>query len=161
MNSFRPQGAALVLPLVLAVFLVGCHRPDPMAVPRGEPNAASAKRATVEAKRDSRDTRSSAAPVAKGAPDKAPSASAHAESTRTMGAGAEKIDDTAITAKVNASLAKDKDLHAMRIDVDTQDGVVTLSGLAPSASAKEQASEIAHKVPGVRSVNNQLTIRSS
>jgi hyperosmotically inducible periplasmic protein len=78
-----------------------------------------------------------------------------------MGAAAGKVDDATITANVNARLVKDKDLSGIRIDVDTQDGVVTLSGLAPSASAKEHASEVAHKVAGVHSVNNQLTIKSS
>jgi hyperosmotically inducible periplasmic protein len=85
-----------------------------------------------------------------------------AESTKTMGAAAaDKVDDATLTARVNASLAKDKDLSALRIDVDTQNGVVTLSGPAPTATAKERASEIARSVKGVNSVNNQLTIRSS
>jgi hyperosmotically inducible periplasmic protein len=38
--------------------------------------------------------------------------------------------------------------------------VVTLSGPTPSATAKERAAEIAHRVKGVQSVNNQLTITS-
>jgi hyperosmotically inducible periplasmic protein len=85
-----------------------------------------------------------------------------AESTKTMGAAAaEKVDDATITSKVNATLAKDKDLSALKIDVDTQNGVVTLSGPAPTATAKERASEIARSVKGVNSVNNQLTIKSS
>jgi osmotically-inducible protein OsmY len=78
-----------------------------------------------------------------------------------MGASAaDKVDDASITAKVNASLAKDKELSAIKIDVDTQNGVVTLSGPAPSATAKERASEVARTVKGVNSVNNQLTIKS-
>ena len=51
-------------------------------------------------------------------------------------------------------------VSAIRIDVDTRDGVVTLSGPAPSATARERASEIARGVKGVSSVNNQLTIKS-
>ena len=44
--------------------------------------------------------------------------------------------------------------------MDTQNGVVTLSGPAPTATARERASEIARGVKGVTSVNNQLTIKS-
>ena len=60
----------------------------------------------------------------------------------------------------NAALAKDKDLSAIKIDVDTQNGVVTLSGPAPTATAKQRASEIARTVKGVSSVNNQLTVKA-
>jgi len=84
-----------------------------------------------------------------------------ADKTRAMGASAAgKVDDGAITAKVKAAIAADKDLSAIKIDVDTQNGVVTLSGPAPTATAKERASEIARKVNGVNSVNNQLTIKA-
>ena len=72
----------------------------------------------------------------------------------------DKVDDATITTKVNAALAKDKDLSAIKIDVDTQNGVVTLSGPAPTATAKQRASEIARTVKGVSSVNNQLTVKA-
>ena len=50
-----------------------------------------------------------------------------ADETKSMGAaGVQKIDDATITSKVNAALAADKDLSAVKIDVDTKDGVVTL-----------------------------------
>ena len=70
------------------------------------------------------------------------------------------MDDAAITTKVNAELAADKDLSAIKIDVDTKDGVVTLTGPAPSAGARERATEIAKNVKGVTSVNNQLTVKA-
>jgi hyperosmotically inducible periplasmic protein len=70
------------------------------------------------------------------------------------------VDDAAITTKVNAGLAADKDLSAVKIDVDTKDGVVTLTGPAPTAGARERATEIARGVKGVSSVNNQLTVKA-
>jgi hyperosmotically inducible protein len=70
----------------------------------------------------------------------------------------EKIDDVAITAKVSGSLAKDPDLSAIKINVDTKDGVVTLNGPAPNAAAKDKATAIAKQVQGVNSVNNQLMV---
>jgi osmotically-inducible protein OsmY len=73
----------------------------------------------------------------------------------------EKIDDAVITTSVNASLAKDPDLSAIKIDVDTKDGVVTLNGPAPTAAARDKATELAKQVKGVSSVNNQLVLKAS
>jgi hyperosmotically inducible periplasmic protein len=88
-----------------------------------------------------------------------------ASDTSVMGAAgsaaATKVDDVQITTKVNAGLAADKDLSAIKIDVDTKEGVVTLSGPVPSAAAKARASEIAKNVKDVKSVNNQLTVSAS
>ncbi len=80
------------------------------------------------------------------------------QASNTMG---EKIDDAVITTSVNASLAKDPDLSAIKINVDTKDGVVTLNGPAPTAAAKDKAAELAKQVKGVASVNNQLVVSAS
>ena len=64
----------------------------------------------------------------------------------------------AITASVNARLAKDPDLSALRINVDTKDGAVTLTGPAPSQSAKDRAATLAREVEGVKSVTNNLSV---
>ncbi|WP_284619079.1 BON domain-containing protein [Aquabacterium humicola] len=68
------------------------------------------------------------------------------------------INDAAITASVNARLARDNELSALRIDVDTVDGKVALKGTAPNESARERAAKLAQAVDGVRTVDNQLTI---
>lgn len=70
------------------------------------------------------------------------------------------VDDVAITASVSSSLAKDPELSAARIDVDTQGGVVKLQGPAPSAAAKARAGDIARAVKGVSSVDNQLDVKA-
>lgn len=67
-------------------------------------------------------------------------------------------DDAAITAKVSAEFAKDPDLSAIRIDVDTQAGAVRLTGPAPTQAAKDRASTLAQGVEGVLSVNNELIV---
>jgi len=72
----------------------------------------------------------------------------------------EQLEDAVITAKVTTGLAADKILTASRIQVATQDGVVTLKGPAPTPAARERATEIARNVKGVTSVNNQLSVRS-
>lgn len=71
------------------------------------------------------------------------------------------LSDAEITAQISASLAKDPDLSAVKIDVDTANGRVTLKGSAPSAVARERAEGIAKAVSGVSSVNNQLVVSAS
>lgn len=68
------------------------------------------------------------------------------------------IDDATITAKVNAELAKDADLSALKINVDTVGGKVTLNGPAPTTVARDRAESIAKAVSGVSAVNNQLVV---
>lgn len=82
--------------------------------------------------------------------------------TAVMGAAADTrsvVSDAEITAKVNAGLAADKDLSAIKINVDTKDGIVTLNGPVPSAAAKSRASDIARNVKDVKSVDNQLNVQ--
>lgn len=71
---------------------------------------------------------------------------------------ADKAKDASITASVNAELAKDKDLSALRINVDTVGGKVALRGTAPDAASRERATQLASRVDGVKSVDNQLTV---
>ena len=67
--------------------------------------------------------------------------------------------DGAITASIKASMLKDPDLSVLRIDVDTNDGVVVLNGLAPDEAARQRATRIAEGTKGVREVRNHLTIK--
>lgn len=87
-------------------------------------------------------------------------ASGEASAKQGMNDAKAAIDDAAITASVSAGLAKDADLSAIKINVDTKAGVVSLRGPAPTAAAKGRAEEIARAVKGVSSVDNQLEIKS-
>jgi osmotically-inducible protein OsmY len=69
------------------------------------------------------------------------------------------MSDTAITASIKTDLIKDPDLSALKIDVDTQDGVVTLNGLAGNEAAKQRAEKMASAVKGVKEVRNYLTVK--
>ena len=71
---------------------------------------------------------------------------------------ANPVHDAAITASVNAALARDGALAATLIDVETVNGHVNLKGRAPDPDARERASRIAAAIPGVVSVENQLAI---
>jgi hyperosmotically inducible protein len=89
------------------------------------------------------------------------SAAGAKEAMKDAGAAvATSVDDASITAAVSAGLAKDPDLSAIKIDVDTKGGTVMLKGPAPSAAAKSRAEEIAKNVKGVNSVDNQLEVKS-
>ena len=68
------------------------------------------------------------------------------------------MKDAAITTKVNAELARDNDLSAIKINVDTAAGHVVLRGTAPNDAARDRATTIAQRVDGVLSVDNQLTV---
>jgi len=69
------------------------------------------------------------------------------------------VDDAAITTALKIKFVADADLKALDINVDTVGGVVTLTGMAPSATAKNRATEIARTVNGVSNVNNNLTVQ--
>ena len=67
--------------------------------------------------------------------------------------------DASITAKVNAALAGDPKLSSLKIDVDTLDGRVNLSGFAPDAASRDRATQLTQAVSGVVSVENKLEVR--
>lgn len=70
----------------------------------------------------------------------------------------EALSDAAITTRVNAQLAADPTLSAIKIDVDTSNGRVRLTGTAPDVQARDRATTMASAVSGVVTVDNQLKI---
>ncbi|MBX3618881.1 MAG: BON domain-containing protein [Rhizobacter sp.] len=79
---------------------------------------------------------------------------------RAVDQAGDKMKDASITTKVNAELAQDSELSALKINVDTNEGRVVLRGTAPSDSARDRATMLAQRVDGVLAVDNQLTVRS-
>ncbi len=75
-----------------------------------------------------------------------------------MDSAGEKVKDAAITTAVNAQLAADSSLSALNIDVDTSNGNVILRGSAPDATSKDHATELAKRIDGVSTVDNQLVV---
>jgi osmotically-inducible protein OsmY len=69
------------------------------------------------------------------------------------------IDDTAITTSIKAKYLADDTLKGLDISVETEHGVVTLTGSVQNDAAKSLATTIAQGVDGVASVNNQLSIQ--
>lgn len=73
-----------------------------------------------------------------------------------------QIDDTAITTSVKSQLATDIELSTITgIEVNTTNGVVTLSGQVSSDAEKRRAEEIAQNVDGVVRVTNSIAVAGS
>lgn len=71
----------------------------------------------------------------------------------------ESIDDATITAVVTTRLIEADPANLVRVDVDTNRGVVYLNGVVPSEAIKQRAADIAWRVPGARVVVNELQVR--
>ena len=67
--------------------------------------------------------------------------------------------DEAITVRVKEHFAKDAHLKNAAIDVQTNAGVVSLTGEVRDIMTSAQASWTARQVPGVKSVKNDLTVK--
>lgn len=76
-------------------------------------------------------------------------------STQTTG---EQVDDAAITAAVKAKLAADGDINPFNIDVDTNEGVVTLQGRVEKDEARTKAEQLARDTENVRRVINLIKV---
>ncbi|WP_313077658.1 BON domain-containing protein [Melaminivora sp.] len=182
MNSIpsRPapawRAAALATATVLAMGLAACNKNDDRtagqkldsAIDRTEQAAQDAKLRTEEAAREARadikesahDAKVRTEEASRDAGERMREAGENLKAeTREVTANAKgAVEDAGITARVNAGLAKDAELSAIRIDVDTKDGVVTLSGPVKNEQARERATQIARGVDGVGRVVNNLNI---
>lgn len=68
------------------------------------------------------------------------------------------VKDAASTTSIKTKYLADDTLKGLDISVDTEQGVVTLTGSVQSDAAKNLAEQIAKDADGVTSVNNQLTV---
>jgi len=87
-------------------------------------------------------------------------ASVACQSTTGKTAG-ETMSDSAITAAVQGKLTSDRVSNFTRVDVDTERGIVNLTGVVQSADQKARAAELARQVNGVKRVNNNLQIQQA
>jgi len=80
------------------------------------------------------------------------SGASSAESASTVG-------DTTITGQVKAALLKEPDIKSTDIHVETQHGVVQLSGFVNNQAQIDKAASVANTVDGVKSVENKLSVK--
>jgi len=67
-------------------------------------------------------------------------------------------DDATITTKVKNALGESPEVRARKIDVDTVEGAVILTGIVETQDEARKAVEIAEGVPGVKEVRNNLQV---
>lgn len=70
-----------------------------------------------------------------------------------------QLDDSVVTVKVKSALMTDEQTRADQISVNTDKGVVQLSGYVGSADEQAHAAEVARNVEGVQSVVNDTSIK--
>lgn len=147
-------GAIAAATLLASVALVGCNKADRDVArndttPMTTPTTPMTPPVTSDANRN--------IDVAKANADSAVGNATDAARNAGNATGS-KVTDAVITTTVNAELVKDPALSALKIDVDTSAGRVALKGSAPSAAAKDRATQLASAVKGVVSVDNQLRV---
>ncbi|MGH7233524.1 MAG: BON domain-containing protein [Nitrospiraceae bacterium] len=67
-------------------------------------------------------------------------------------------NDAWLTAKTKLALVADERVKSRLVTIETQNGIVTLSGTVYSDGAKTAATDIAHTVDGIKSVKNALQV---
>ncbi|MDQ3012448.1 MAG: BON domain-containing protein [Acidobacteriota bacterium] len=75
-----------------------------------------------------------------------------------LGCTAQTVDDSTITAKVKTKLAADTRTSAIKIEVETVNGVVTLTGSVPTDGEKSAAEQVAKNTEDVKSVTNRIAV---
>ena len=70
----------------------------------------------------------------------------------------EQVDDAGITSKIKAKYVADDDISNFDISVETQEGVVYLTGRVKNQATKEEAERIALATEGVRQVVNHIEV---
>jgi osmotically-inducible protein OsmY len=67
--------------------------------------------------------------------------------------------DASITAAVKTRLLADTKVGGLKIDVDTKDNVVTLTGIVKTAAERDEAIRLAKTTTGVKNVVNKLIVQ--
>lgn len=160
MSPKKSSHLLLALPcaLVLVGMLSACDKNNNSQTVGQKLDTAVAKteQAAVDAKAKAETSLGKAEDAMKDAANKA-----EASGKSTTDKMANSMDDMSITTAVSAELVRDPDLSALKINVDTKNGRVTLNGPAPTLAAKEKATTLAKAVKGVASVENKLVVKSS
>lgn len=154
MITMRPWSLAIAM--LLAIPLAACDRTNP-----NETVGQKVDRAMEVTKEKTAEAGNKIAATAEKVTDKIEAKSEQAarqfESSDTKAV----LSDTAITASVKAGLLKDPDLSAVKIEVETNNGVVALNGVANDPAARERAAVIAKSVKGVNDVHNNVVVKKS
>lgn len=75
-----------------------------------------------------------------------------------LGAGVEQLEDSRIQSAVTVELRNSPDVRAHLVEVNTEKGIVTLSGTVENVLARDRAGTIAGSIKGVRAVVNNVEV---
>ena len=67
--------------------------------------------------------------------------------------------DVELTSKVKADLLENGQVDGLDVNVDANDGKITLSGWASTQAEMERAAQVARQTEGVKSVKNNIQIK--
>lgn len=73
---------------------------------------------------------------------------------------AESVDDASITSSVKHTLLTHKSTSAIKVKVSTNEGVVSITGVASSAAERSLVGKLAESIRGVKSVSNDMSVKS-
>jgi osmotically-inducible protein OsmY len=68
------------------------------------------------------------------------------------------VTDAAITSAVKAKFLADTTVQGLKIDVDTNGGMVTLNGMVSSRAEADRAMNLARNTTGVKGVHSNLKV---
>lgn len=71
------------------------------------------------------------------------------------------VKDTAITTKIKTALDTNPITKSYTIHVDTDNGIVTLTGDVPNSSVSSEAAKVARNTEHVKSVRNDLKVQNA
>ena len=71
------------------------------------------------------------------------------------------MDDASVTVDVQKKLTSDRTANFTRVDVETKQGVVQLSGIVQTSEHMARAEDLAKQVSGVRRVHNNLQVQTA
>lgn len=140
--NISKHAAATAFSVVLAAGIVACSDEPPTVGQQIDRANAKMKKKADEVAQDARAVTRDAAEKAT---EVAQDVQAHA-------------GDALITTKVKTALVQEPGLSALKINVDTANGIVTLRGTVDSVDKADLAREVARAVDGVAAVDNRLVV---
>jgi hyperosmotically inducible protein len=85
---------------------------------------------------------------------------AHKAPAKKAPSAGQALSNAGLTAKVKSALLADKVAPGLSINVDSSNGVVTLSGELDTAAQKARSVQVTRKVKGVKKVVDHLTVKA-
>ncbi|TCS34694.1 hyperosmotically inducible protein [Paucimonas lemoignei] len=81
------------------------------------------------------------------------------EASSTLQRAERAVDDSVLTTKAKSALLADTTVKGSEVNVETNKGVVTLSGAVENERQRERVASIVRGIDGVKSVENKMTLK--